>query len=183
MVRGLVEQQEIGLLQEQLGQGKARALATAQVANFEIELLILKAQAVQCGVDAVVDGVAARQLHLPLQGFLPPQEGIQAVALGVGHLGEELIQAAVQIVQLAEGGFGLATQRLLGVEIGILGQVPYSGGSLLLEMPLIGCHESGDGPHEGGLAAAVAPHKADPLACFHGETDAVEDDARTKSVA
>jgi hypothetical protein len=83
VVGGLVEQQQSGLLQQQLAQGDAAALASGQV------------------VDELVGGRAPQGIHRLVQpGVEVPGAGVVEVGLQVAHLRQELVVVRLRVGQL-----------------------------------------------------------------------------------
>ena len=121
VVRGLVEQQQIGLLQKHAGQGGDVLLAAAEVPNRRLQRLAAKPQSGERGLNAGVDGIAlpsAERLHQ------------RPIALHVGVAGLLLRHARFQaahfrlhVQQGAERLAHLVVQRPVALGRHFLGEV------------------------------------------------------------
>ena len=172
MVGGLVEEQQVGLGQEQAAQRHPAPLTTGE-----------------CG-DVSVPRGAAQGVHGDLEGALEvPRAGGVDLVLEFGLLGQELVEVGVGV---AEGGahlvvavhhlFGLAhpfgdvAEDVLGrVQLGLLGQEadgePGGEPGLAGEVVVLSGHDL----EQRGLARAVAADDADLGPRIEGEVDPLQD--------
>ncbi len=115
VVRRLVEQQQIRLLEQQPREAEPRLLPARERADLLRELRVGEAEAVQRRVDLVVDRVAAERLDARLDLRLPLEQAIEPVgilALRSRHRGEDRVDLLMRRVQVGEGAFrGRAASR------------------------------------------------------------------------
>ena len=180
VVGGLVEEQQAGLLEQQLAQRDPAALATGEV------------------VDEDLGRRAAQRVHRLVEAAVEvPRVGVVEVGLQVAHLGEQLVVVGVRVGQLLgdrvvavelaldlvdglfdvlENGLALAQRRLLlehadgraGVEQGVA---------------VVGVVEPRHDLEQRGLARAVGSDDTDLGAVEEREGDVVEDDLVTVGLA
>ena len=158
VVGGLVEEQDVGLLQEQAAEGHAAALATAEVAH----------QLVLVGAAQGVHG--AFQLLVEVPGVVGLEQlgefalaGDELVEVGVG-LGEGVVHLVVLLEEVHGLLHGLLHHLLDGlgvVELGFLLQVAHAVARREDHLALVVLVHSGDDFHQAGLAAAVEADDAD----------------------
>jgi hypothetical protein len=173
VVGGLVEQQQVGLLQQQLAQGDATALTTGEHRDVGVRwrapqrihgLLELGVQVPRVGVVDLLLELA----HLGHQGV--------EVGVGLGHLGADLVETVELGLDLASALLDVAEDRLVLIEHRLLhedadavtrGQPRLTVGRLV---------QSGHDLEHGRLAGAVGSHDADLGAGEERQRDVVEDD-------
>ena len=173
VVGGLVEQEQVGLLQEQLAQRDPATLSTGEVGHGRVRrraaqgvhrLLELAVEVPRVGVVDVLLELA----HLGEQGVV--------VGVGVGHLGRDLVVAvelgldlAGALLDVAEDGLVLVERRLLqeDADARARSQAGLAVGRLV---------ESGHDLEDRRLAGAVGADHADLRAGVEGHRDVIEDD-------
>ena len=102
VVGGLVEEQQVGLLEQQLAQRDPAALATGEV------------------VDEHVRRRAAQRVHRLVEAAVEvPRVGVVEVGLQVAHLGEELVVVGVGVAHLL-GDLVVAVDLALDLADGLL---------------------------------------------------------------
>ena len=128
MVGGLVEEEQVGVAEQQLGEGDAHLPAAREVSGRLFEVLDGKAQAAEDLARTGVELVAAQALEAVL-GVAVVLE--QAVELGAGLCGRnlclELGNAALPALDLVRRVNYLLEGGLLAVDLGLLLEVADGG--------------------------------------------------------
>ena len=168
VVGGLVEEEDVGVGDEQAAHGDAALLAAGEVAGLGVR-------------GGAAEGLHG-QLHLMVEA--PEVVGVDDL-LEAGHLllGAGLVEAAAKVLVALEHGLGLGhalhdafLDGLPGVERGLLGQVADLGALGHLAGAHVVFVEAGEDLEEGGFAGAVGADDADVRAVEEGEVHVVEDD-------
>ena len=173
MVGGLVEQQQVGLLEQQLAQRDPAALTTGEV------------------VDERVGRRAAQRVHRLVEPAVEvPRVGVVEVGLQVAHLGEQLVVVGVGVGELL-GDLVVAVELALDLVDGLLDVLEHrlalGQRRLLLEhadrgvgvddrVAVVGVLEPRHDLEQGRLAGAVGSDDADLGAVQERQGDVVEDD-------
>ena len=132
----------------------------------------------QHGVDAMIDCIPPRDFDRRIKLGLLAKQAIQLLTLGRDHGVIDFMRLYVQIMQLGECPFCGVPQRVRGVKIGVLAQIPHSRAALKLHCSGIRLQGSNDNLHEGGLALTVASDEPDLLPGIHSTGRPVEHDQR-----
>ena len=167
MVGRLVEEQDIGFFEQNFGQGDDVLLAAAQRSDGLV-LPAGQAQAVEYGVDPVLDGVPAQALEFGGQVAVLVQGALllAGVTLGVGHGLFQGFEATAQFLDIGEDAEYLLTHGALLAVFHLLGQIPDGGAGGAGDDAGGGIFDAGDQLQQGGFAAAVGADQADLLALF-----------------
>ena len=180
VVGGLVEEQQVGLLEQQLAQRDAAALTTGEVVDQHVGRRA--AQRVHGLVEAAVEvpRVGVVELGLEVAGLLHERV---LVGVGLAHLHVGLLEALHLALDLADGlldvlqdGLALAQRRLL---------LEHPDGRVGVEdrVAVVGVVELRHDLEQRGLARAVGSDDADLGAVEEREGDVVEDDLVTVGLA
>ena len=157
VVGRLVEQQDVGLLQEQAAEGHAAAFAAAEVGH----------QLVLVGTAEGVHGAFQLGVEVPsVVGFQQLRElslaGDELVEVGIG-LGEGVVHLVVLLQQVDDLLHGLLHHLLDGfgvVELGLLLEVAHAVAGGEDHLALVVLVDAGDDLHQARLAAAVEANDA-----------------------
>ena len=126
VVRGLVEQQQVRVAKQQLGQGDAHLPATGEVLGRLVEVLDGKTEAAQDGAGEAVELVAAQALEAVLGVAVLLEKGVELIALRrVGNLGLELGDALAEAADLRCRGLDLLERGLVTGQLGLLLEVAH----------------------------------------------------------
>ncbi len=174
VIGGLVQQQQVGPLEQKLAQGHAPLLAAGEYGD--VGVAGRQVHGVHGDLDMAVELPGARGLDLVLQGRLAVHELFHGVGV-VGDLGVLVAQSLELVDQGARGGDGLldvALHILLGVEVRLLLQQAdgVSLGQLSLAVELL--VSPGHDAQQRALAGAVATQHADLGAGVEGKPDVFE---------
>jgi hypothetical protein len=177
VVGGLVEEEQIGLGDEQLGKREARALAAGEGGDVLLPDLFFEADAMEGGFELVSPGVASGKVEFLLELVVFFEDLFERVTGEVGHFVFEVAEAVGEVVEGGEGELGLVDDGVGGVEDGVLAEVTdldrfIHGGGTGVEGEL-----AEEGFEEGGFARAVVADEADALAAVDVEIELVEEDA------
>jgi len=180
VVRWLIEQQQVGCLEQQPAQGNTAALAAGEVVYALIGVGAL--QGVHRLRELGVEVPSVRRVDLVLQLAHLGHEGVE-VRVRVGHLVADLVEAVDLCHEVAKRHADVLDDGLVVIERGLLleqadgvaGREPgVAVGDLLLS-----CHDL----EQRGLAHAVGAHDADLGAGEEAERDVVEDDLVAMALA
>ena len=173
VVGGLVEQQEVGLLQEQLAQRDAALLTTGE--HGDIGVRRRAAQRIHRLLELGVEVPRVEVVDLLLQRAHLGEE-LVVVGVGVGELGGDLVEA----VDLRLGGRDAlhhVVPDVLGlVEAGLLREHAHGVAGRQERVAVGRLVDPGHDLEQGGLACAVGADNADLGAREERERHVVEDD-------
>ena len=178
VVRGLVEQQQVGLRREHARERRARQLAARERAERPVGVLDPEAQSAQDLLEARAPGVAAHRFELGLRVRVGAQHVVAAVALR---------HAALELAQPVLGGVHVG-QAL--ADVGAEGMCARNRRPLvvqrdavalgLADVARVGVDLADDGAQERRLARSVAADQGQALARRQPEGHAVVDDVAPK---
>ena len=165
MVGGLVEQQQAGLLQQQLGQRDAHLPAAGELFGLALPIFFGEAEATQHGTDLRVQGVDV--VHMQVVRDVGVAVGGGAILAGVGVGGGEgvgdLFGLALQRVQVIEDRETLRKDRLAADGEAVLRQVADGHALDARQLAVVQCLQAGEDFQKGGFAGAVAADQAGAL--------------------
>ena len=172
VVGGLVEQQQVGLLQQQAAQGHPALLAAGQVRHGGVPGGA--AQGVHRHLEVAVEIPGVEGVDLILQLRLLLQQDVE-VGVGIAHLVGDVVEVIQQLLDVRQAQADVADDIQVRIQLGLLGQVAHG---VALRQPGL-AHEVGiearhDAQH-GGLAGAVAADDADLGPRVEGQVDALQD--------
>ena len=164
VVGGLVKKQQVGVLEQELGEGDAHLPAARELLGGLVEVGHGKAEAAEDGARPALELVATQVLEAVLRASVLVKQDVELRALGRGgDLGLKLVGHVAQALDLGGGGHDLFERRVVAGELGLLLEVAHGG--VLGE-----AHRAGVGrllPHddleEGGLAGTVGTHERPAL--------------------
>ena len=167
----LVEEQELGIGDDEAGQGGPRLLPARQRRRRPPDVSRAEAEAGERGVDPLVERVAPQDVEAVLEVGVVGL-GDPALALEAGQLLGHPLQVAGAVADRGPE-VGRGHERL--VEVGLLGQQPEGHAPFPGDRPRVWLVEPGGDPEERRLAGAVRAHQPDPVADGHRRLDPVED--------
>ncbi len=171
-----VQQKQIGLGEQELGEGQARALPAGKHRDFLFPRFAAQADAQQRGFHLVLPGVAAGEVELVLDVLVFFQDFFELIAGGFGHAVFEIAHLVREMVQIGEAEFGLVDHGVFGIEDRVLDEIADLGVSANRDGAEVGLLLAGEHPEEGGFARAVGPDEADAFAFVDGEVEFLEED-------
>ncbi len=175
VVRRLVQQEQVWLLQQESRQQGARLLTAAQLPNREVEVILLETEPGQHLLDARLVGVATtplkglQRLTVSLQHLVTHRRvghgRLQALKLGrvAKQIGEDVQHRVPQGAPVVERLLGLLREVAYG---DLLCPVDSAGGGMFL---------AADQAEQRGLPRAVGTDQGDPGLMGYGERDIGED--------
>jgi len=178
VVGGLVEEQELRLLQQQGGQGDAHLPAAGELAAVAVEVGGLEAEARQHRLGAALHVVAAVGVpRLARRGV----RGHQGVVLGIvgGAVRQPVLQAAAlggDLARVVERRHRLRPHTAAAQAHDLLRQVADVRALGHADDTAVGLHLAGDDAQEGRLPRAVGAHQRHAPAERDEPVDLVEDD-------
>ncbi len=185
MVGGLVEQQEVGLLEQELRQCDAHLPAAGEVLGAARPVFLRKTEA---GEDHADPGLERVAVHVAEVRFEPRVPAAGGLVFGIvrrqrGELLERALHLALHFTEAVEDGEALFEHGAPGQLQAVLRQV--AGGDSLLHGALAGVErfESGEDAHERRFARAVGADQADAVLRRDEPGDVFEDDLRTEALA
>jgi hypothetical protein len=177
MVGRLVEEQHVGFLQKEPGQGDPHLPAAGELAAFPLPVRGGESEAGQDISDFRLHGVPSLEAEL----FLEVSQARQQVVVTGFVVGErfqsagEIVQFQFDPLQFIKGGHRFGEEGTPSCNNAVLGEItdgcPF--GELYLAAGVF--HKTGDDPHEGRLARAVFTHEADPFSLFQVPVDIGEE--------
>ncbi len=165
VVGGLVEQQQVGLGEQQPAQGHATALAPAQVPDGRVARRA--AQGVHGRVHQRVEVPGVGGVDLLLQR----RELVRGL---LGVVGGQLVEAVEHVAQRADPVLHVAANVLGLVQLGLLLEQPHGGPVGEVRLPAELGVDAGHDPQQSGLAGAVGAQHADLRPGVEGEGDVGE---------
>ena len=174
VIRGLVEEQEVGLSEQERRQRGPALLAAAEGVDRPLELGLSQAQAREHRGRPGLVLIAAALLVFVADALVPAEDGVEVLGAGVAHLLLKLSQLPLQVLEVGEALHSSLPERLSLREGGALRQVPGRRAAHEVDPPVLELQLTEDGPAEGGLAGAVGADEPDAVALIHGERDALE---------
>ena len=176
MVGRLIQNQQIRLLQQQLGNGKPGLFSAAEAGNDPVIGILPEAHAVEDGLDLHVD-------QIPIPAFKKGSK--PAVFFGhyiqsAVHLRLQLPHPVCRLQYIRKDAAHFRIHRTAALQSPHLLQVTHRGFGGTGDHPIvlnkaIRLLLSGEDPQKGGLAAAVGAHQTDTLPFVDGQVHAVQD--------
>ena len=181
VVRGLVEEEQIGVAAERAGERGARQLAARERAQRAVEVLLREAEPAHDRGRAVAPRVAAGVLEPRLRLGVAVQRRLRVVALR--HRLLEPPELVLERDEVARAGEHVLAQAQLLLERRplVVQRDPRPLGERELAAVLLGL--AGEDPQQRRLAGAVRPGERDAVAALDGERDAVEEDGARELLA
>ncbi len=174
-----VEQEQVGLRQQQLGQRDAHLPAARERRRRLVVVGGAEPEAPQHRVDLQVDGVAVVEPEAVLQIAVAMQHRL-VLALGHGGVCQAVLdrlQFPADVQQPLEGERRFFVQRVPLVDQAVLGQVPHAQAGRLRDDPAVGLVEVREDAKQRRLARAIRPAEPHDLAVGHLPGDVLEEDA------
>ena len=177
VVRRLVEQQHVGMPEQDLGQLDTHAPAARELARGSVEVGALKAEARQRALDGSLLAVRTQhQVALVLAGIVLHQLHIvvAVVVAALVQLALHAVEASLQLMDVGKGLLSLLAHRRPVLQVHHLRQVADGGVALHVDAagssPLL----AADNLQQGRLAGAVLAHQGDAVARVHNECGVAE---------
>ena len=178
MVRRLVEQENRGASQQQLGQLDAHAPAARELARRPAEILAAESQAEQRLLDVGVARLAAEDVEAVLRIVEPVEQLLVGGTLVVGSFGDftrERGNLGLEAQHLVEGLGRLLDQRRGVGHAHRLGQIANRAFAVDGHGTRRRLLFTGDDAQQRGFARAVLAHQADTVLGIDEERDIVEE--------
>ena len=185
MVGGLVEQQQVGPRQQQLGQRDAHLPAARKFLGVAGPVLFAKAKAGEHGAYLRVERVAIKRVKALLQqreafggGFV-----LRAGVVQLGKLSRGPLHFAFHGAQLVEDGEALVKDGTAGQLQAFLRQVANAHALGLLHHAIVQQLEAGQDLHERGFAGAIGADQCGFFACTDKPVGLKEENTRAEAFA
>ena len=174
MVGRLVEQQQVGMLEQESRERDAAPLATTQ--RRHVLVVGRTAERVHRDLDVALDVPGIGRVDLVLQRpLLLPERVVVGVRLGpLGHHGVVLVDEALD---LADTVHDVALHVLGSIELGFLREVADGEAGCQARLAGEAVIEAGHDPEQARLTGAVGPDDADLGSGIEAERDVLEDRA------
>ena len=180
VVRGLVEQQQVGRLEKQAAEGHAPALATREHVHGRVRVGALE------GVHGLgelgVQVPSAYRVNLVLELAHLGHEGVE-VRVGVGHLSGDGIEAVHLGKHVTKGHANVLDDGLVVVQRGLLLEQAHGVARREARVAVGDLLLAGHDLEQRGLAHAVGANHADLCAGEEAQGDVIEDDLVTMALA
>ena len=165
VVGGLVEEQQVGMAQQQLGERDAHLPPARELAGRLVEVSHGKAQAAQDLLGAGVQLVSAEALVAVLRHAVALEQGVELrPVLCLGDLGLHIGEAVLERADLVGRVDDLGKRALLAREVRLLLEVADGGVTGERDGALVRALLAHQDLEKRGLAGAVGAHEAPPLA-------------------
>ena len=174
VVGGLVEQQQVGVLEQQPGERDAALLAAGQ--RRDVGVVGRAAQRVHRDVDVALEAPRVRGVDLVLERGLLGADRL-VVGVGLGPLGHDGVVLVDEVLDRPDAVEHVALDVLRRVERRLLAQVADREARGEPRLAAEAVVEAGHDPEQARLARAVRPDDADLGARVEGERDVLEDRA------
>ena len=176
VVGGLIEQQQVGLGQQHLGQLHAPALAARERVHAALQVDVGEAEVEGQLARGRLQRVAAAPRIELLQLAVAGQVTGVLVALGLTRqLVLQLFELRPHRQQVGEGLEQRVPQGPGAVELLRLVQVRHGHAARAHRLPALGLERPREQPQQRGLAGAIGPHQPDAVARVHLEAEVAED--------
>ena len=173
MVGGLVEQQQVGCLEQELAQGHAATLAAGEDVHRHVGIGQL--QRVHGLAELGIDIPTVCGVDLVLQTAHLGHQGVH-VAIRVAHLDRDLVEALDLGDHVGEGEADVLDDGLVLVQRGLLLEDAHGVTGRELGVAVGNLLDARHDLEQRGLAHAVGTHDADLGARIEGQGHVVEDD-------
>ena len=165
VVRGLVEQQDVGLGEQDLRDLDPHPPAAGQLPDVPIHAPLVEAEPRQDLARPGIELVAAELLELLLHGAEALEQALHGVELlRVAHVALQRRELRVQRAHAPAARDGLLQHRAAAHLGRVLTEVTDGQLARDRDLPLVGGLLAQDQPEEGRLPGPVGPDEADPLA-------------------
>ncbi len=179
MVVRFVEEEELGLFDEELGETDEFLLSAGEGGEGKRIIFFAKAETAQGGTDAVVEIESAfffKFLHEARVAVHDAGEFfLVAVDGGVAHLGFERVHFVLERGEGGRGAEGFVKETALETEMDFLGEVADADAFGDLGESLAGVHFSGKEFEDGGFACAVGSNESDARVVVDFPREVAED--------
>jgi hypothetical protein len=163
MICGLVQQQQIGVREQGLGESDTRLLPAAERPRRFIHVFTGETESHQDLVRAMLDVEPAGDLEVKTQAFILLKKLVEDVATGRLHGGFELSHVSQRREGFSEGELRLLADRPLALEAGLLGEDGDTRAAGDRDFALSCGVDAGDDPEQRRLPGAVDADKRDML--------------------
>ncbi len=180
VVGGLVQDEEAGLLQQELGDGKAGLLPPAELINLLIKAMLRKAHTGEDGIDFHLDLVAVPGQKRVLQFSITLSQG--NILRLLRHFLRGFLHFFFQLVDIGKDGAHLLQDRIPLLEAGVLPLVADGKATPPDHRPLIRQKLPGDDIQQGGLPRSIDTHQADAVPVLDAGGDLPEDEVAAKGL-
>ena len=177
MVGGLVEEQEVGALQEELGQHHTHLPSAAELGHGAPEIVVPKTEAQQHLLGLLLSAVGTHHGQLLSHLAVAVEELLivrRGVVLALGNLLLHARQFFLHGLYPVEGREGLVEHRALAVGHHLLRQIAYRLARGDDHRARLGLLESGEDFEQRRLTGAVLAHEAYAVTVGDIESDIVE---------
>ena len=172
VVGGLVEQEQVGLAQEQAAQCNPAPLTAGE--RRDLGVAGRRAQRVHRDVELAVEVPPVDRIDLVLQLGLLGEELVE-VGVGLAHRVADGLEPVEQVLGAGDAVGDVAEHVLAGVEYGLLGQETDAEAGRDPALARVAVVLAGDDPEQARLARTVVPEHADLGRGIHRDVDATQD--------
>ena len=162
MIGRLVEQQQVGLGQQQLGQRDAHLPSAGELVGLARPILLAEAKAGEHAAHLRVERVAIERVEALLQHRIALRGGVVLGSFVVefGQLAAEALDLAFHLMQLVEDGEAFGEHASAGKAQPLLWQIADTDTARLLHCAVVERLLAGENLHQRGFAGAIGAHKS-----------------------
>src|SRR5579859_1738181 len=185
VVRGLVQQQEVGFLQQQLGQCNTHLPAAGKSLRPSLPVFFAKAQAVQHRTYLGFNGVPVARLDFRLDAVeaLSNLRVFSAGVIDFSHAMRKLFLFTLHLVDMLENGKTFGEDAASGERESVLREVAALYAALLRDGAVIQRLKAAQNLQKSGLAGAVRAYQADTIVRCDQPVELLEEDLGTETLA
>ena len=163
VVRRLVEDEDVGLGQQQSGEGHPHPPATGQLADRPVVGIGREAESVQDAMGLGLQGVPAQLLEARPGLAVPLEDPLVVGVVDVAESILEMVEATGQLDEMLGAGDGLLEHRALAVTLEVLREVAHAQILRAMDLTDVGLVQSDEDLEQRGLADAVAADQGSSL--------------------
>jgi hypothetical protein len=185
VVGGLIEQEQVGLGQQELGESDAHLPAAAELIGLAAPILFGEAEAGEHSADLGVERVAVEGVKALLKHGIALGCGVVlgAGVVKLGKLAGEPLHLRLHLAQFVKDGEALFKDRSAGELKALLRQIADAHAAGLLHLAVVQRFKASKDLHQSGLAGAVGADQRGLLLATDEPVGLQEEYTRSKALA
>jgi len=182
VVGRFVEEEDLGLGEEELGHRDAHLPATGKFAAVAFKVGLLEAESAEDGLNAGTHagGIVAVELEFELADFIKEIRVWGGTGIEIGEVFFETGHFFLNGLGFSEGGFDFVIERNPGDVDAFLREVANAVVLRFIDLSGVGGEDSADTFHQSRLACAIMSGESHALLISDGEGEILENDTGSK---